>query len=117
MAQAYVMVTLAAIPLAVFNILPPAIVADIAESDGIKTGNYKEALFFGTNGLVQKIGIAFGNFLVPSFLLLGKSVSNPTGIRIAAVAALLFCIAGLLLYTRYDEKGVMKTLKTKENID
>jgi len=117
MAQAYIMVILASIPLAIFNILPAAIIADIAESDGIKTGNYKEALFFGTNGLVQKIGIAFGNFLVPSFLLLGKSVDNPTGIRVAAVAALLFCIGGLLLYRRYDEKGVMKTLQTKENID
>lgn len=117
MTQAYIMVILAAIPLAVFNILPPAIVADIAESDGIKTGNYKEALFFGTNGFVQKLGIAFGNFLLPSFLLLGKSVDNPTGIRVAAVVALLFCIAGLFLYRRYDEKGVMKTLKTKENID
>ncbi len=117
MVQAYIMVAIAAIPIAIFGILPPAIISDIAESDGISTGSYKEALFFGTNGFVQKIGMSIGNFLVPSFLLLGKSVENPTGIRMVAIAAFLFCILGLFLYIRYDEKKVLEILATKENID
>ena len=59
-----------------------------------------------------------GIFWFLRFSLLGKSVANPLGIRIAAVAALLFCILGLYLYTRLlTEKGVMKILKTKEQIE
>ncbi len=114
--QAYAIVIIAAIPIAIFGILPTAIVADIAEADGIETGDYKAGIFFGTRTFMMKLGISVANLLFPSFLLLGKSVEDPTGIRVAAFAAVIFCVIGLSLFITYNEKKVLDTLKKKEQI-
>lgn len=115
--NAYIIAVAIAIPLAVFGLLTSAIIADIAESEGIKSGNYREALFFGTNGFIGRLGAALGNLILPSFLLLGKSFENPTGIITAAVSAAAVCILGIFVYSRYDEKAVFEILKQKEHID
>lgn len=115
--QAWLIAVIAALPLAIFGILPNAIVADIAESHGIETGQYKAGIFFGARTFMMKMGIAFANLLFPSLLLLGKSVERPIGIRISALAALGFCVLGLLLFLRYDEKAVLATLAKKEAAD
>lgn len=114
--QAYLMIVLAAFPLAVFGILPNAIVADLAEADGIEKGNYKAGVFFGARALMMKLGISVANLLFPSFLLLGRSVANPTGIRVTGIAALVFSLLGLILFRAYNEKKVLATLDTKEDI-
>lgn len=105
-----------AIPMGIFGILPNAVVADIAEADGIKNGNYKAGVFFGARGLIQKMGISIANLIFPSFLLLGKSVENDTGVRVSAIAALLFCLLGVAVFLRYDEKKVLSILATKEEL-
>ena len=112
---AYAIVIIAAIPIAIFGIIPNAIVADIAEADGIETGKYKAGIYFGTRTFMMKLGISLANLLFPSFLLLGKSEDNPFGIRIAAATACAICVLGLILFLFYNEKKVMNTLKTKEN--
>ncbi|MBL8967560.1 MAG: MFS transporter, partial [Spirochaetaceae bacterium] len=113
-AQAWIIVVLAALPLAIFGILPNAIVADIAESHGVETGQYKAGIFFGARTFMMKMGIAFANLLFPSLLLLGKSAASPLGIRLTALFAIGFCALGLLLFSRYDEKGVLAVLARGE---
>lgn len=112
----YIVMVIAGIPMAIFGILPNAIVADIAESDGIKTGNFKAGVFFAGRTFMQKMGMSIANLIFPSLLLLGNSITNDTGVRVSAVAALIFCIAGLLLFLKYDEVNILKTLATKENL-
>jgi len=90
-AQGYLIVVLAALPLAIFGILPNAIVADIADADGIENGTYKAGIFFAARTFMMKLGISLANLIFPSFLLLGKTVDNPFGIRAAAFAAVIFC--------------------------
>lgn len=108
--QAWTVIALAAIPLAIFGILPNAIVGDIAECHGIETGAYKAGIFFGARTFMMKMGISIANLLFPSLLLLGKSTDNPVGIRSAAIAATGFCLLGLFAFLRYDEKRVLKVL-------
>ncbi len=115
-AQAWLIVIVASLPLAIFGILPNAIVADIAESHGIETGQYKAGIFFGARTFMMKMGIALANLIFPSLLLLGKSASNPAGIRISAICALCFCLIGMILFLRYDEKRILKVLATKEEL-
>jgi Na+/melibiose symporter-like transporter len=112
-AQAWTIVVIAALPMAIFGILPNAIVADVAESHGIETGQYKAGIFFGARTFMMKMGIALANLLFPSLLLLGKSAANPVGIRASALCALGFCLLGMILFLRYDEKRVLKVLATK----
>jgi Na+/melibiose symporter-like transporter len=113
---ACITVAVAAIPIAVFTIVPNAIVADIAEAHGIETGDYKAGMFFGVRSFETNLGISIANIAFPSLLLLGKSVQNPLGIRMSAVVAVLFCIGGLVIILLYDEKAVLRSLARKENI-
>ncbi|MCX7679055.1 MAG: MFS transporter [Spirochaetes bacterium] len=114
--QAYALIAWASLPLAIFGILPNAIIADIAEADGIKTGNFKAGIFFGARTFMSKMGQMLGALLFPSLLLLGKSHENDIGVRLTGVVAFAFCAVGLILFLKYDEKDVLKTLATKEQL-
>ena len=44
--QGVILTVAAALPMAIFGILPQAVVADIAQSDSIKTGSNREGMFY-----------------------------------------------------------------------
>ena len=111
---AYLTVAVAAIPIAIFTIVPNAIVADVAEADGIETGSFKAGMFFGVRSFETNVGISIANVLFPSLLALGMTVENPFGIRMSAVAGVLACIGGLVIILFYDEKAVLRSLAKKE---
>ena len=113
---AYITVGAAAIPIAIFTIVPNAIVADIAEADGIETGNFKAGMFFGVRSFESNLGVSVANILFPSLLLLGMSVENPFGIRMSAIVSVLICLAGLGVFFLYDEKAVLRSLAKKEKL-
>ncbi len=115
MVQGYILIVIAAIPLAIFGILPNAIIADIAEADGIESGNFKAGIFFGARTFMSKMGQSVAGILFPSLLLLGRSIENDTGIRMTGAAALVFVILGWLLLLRYNEKQVNASLAKKES--
>lgn len=112
MTQGYILAFLAAIPLAIFGILPNAMIGDIAEADGIKTGNYKAGIFFGARTFMSKMGQSVAGILFPSLLLLGRSVDNDLGIRLTALSAVVFLVFGLIFLLLYDEKDINRTLKS-----
>ncbi len=114
MVQGYILALLAAIPLAIFGILPNAMVADIAEADGIETGNFKAGIFFGARTFMSKLGQSAAGILFPSLLLLGRSVENDIGIRLTALSAVVFLVGGLVLLLLYNEKEINATLASKE---
>jgi GPH family glycoside/pentoside/hexuronide:cation symporter len=93
----------AAIPLAVFGILPNAIVGDEVEREERLTGAQLSGMFFGVSAFTMKVGISLANLVFPSLLLFGKSTDNPLGIQATAVAALLFCLLGWRVFKGYRE--------------
>lgn len=111
--QAYVMVLLAAIPMAIFGILPNVVVADIAEYDARKTGIRREGMFFGTRTFMSKIGQMFSMLILSGLLLSQGDVSNELSIRLTAVAAAGFCIVGLIFLLMYDEKKILDGITDK----
>jgi GPH family glycoside/pentoside/hexuronide:cation symporter len=113
---AYATVAVAAIPIAIFTIVPNAIVADIAEADGIETGNFKAGMFFGVRSFESNLGVSVANILFPSLLVLGMSVDHPVGIRLSAIVSIGICIAGLLVFLLYDERAVLRSLAKKEKL-
>jgi GPH family glycoside/pentoside/hexuronide:cation symporter len=113
---ACITVAVAAIPIAIFTIVPNAIVADVAEAHGIETGDYKAGMFFGVRSFETNVGISFANVVFPSLLLLGKSVENPLGIRMSAVVSVAICLAGMAIIFLYDEKSVLRSLAKKEKL-
>lgn len=115
MVQGYILALLAAIPLAIFGILPNAMIADIAEADGITTGNYKAGIFFGARTFMSKMGQSLAGIIFPSLLLLGRSVDNDLGVRLTALSAVAFLVVGLLLLLGYNEHEINATLASKED--
>ena len=115
-AQGYVLAFMAAIPLAIFGILPNAMVADIAEADGIKTGNFKAGIFFGARTFMSKMGQSVAGIMFPSLLLMGRSVENDMGIRMTALASVVFLLVGLMFLLVYNEEEINSTLSSNENV-
>jgi Na+/melibiose symporter-like transporter len=113
---AVVTVVVAAVPIAIFTIVPNAIVADIAEADGIETGNFKAGMFFGVRSFESNLGISIANILFPSLLTLGMSVQHPVGIRMSAIVSVFICLAGMAVFFLYNERDVLKSLAKKEKL-
>ena len=129
--QALIVVMLAAIPLAIFGIVQNAIVSDIAEADGLETGNFKAGMFFGARTFMSKMGQTVAGFLIPSLLLIGAATdqlkvgtgelatesAGAMGVRVTAVVAAVFCLIGFALFLLYNEKGILATLAKRKTAD
>jgi GPH family glycoside/pentoside/hexuronide:cation symporter len=110
--QAYILIILAAIPMAIFGILPNAVIADIADYDAKLTGVRREAMFFGVRTFMSKIGQMLAMLVFTSLLLLGKEVGNDMGVRISAFFSATVCIIAMIIFFKYNEKEVLDTTKT-----
>lgn len=102
-AQIVLMGVFGSVPIAIFSILPNAVVADIIEDDALQTGQSKAAVFYAARAFMMKMGISLANLLFPSLLLLGNSAHNPMGVRVTAVTAAVFCLLGWYFFTLYKE--------------
>jgi Na+/melibiose symporter-like transporter len=96
--QTLIIMGIASVPIAVFTIVPFAIIADIAELDGKRTGDYKAGTFFAVRGLVMKGGIAVANLLFPSIVVIGTGRANPFGVRLTAAVALVASLVGGVIF-------------------
>ena len=101
--QAYALTIGASLPLAIFGILPNAIIADLAQEGERISGMNRNAMYFGTRTLSMKVGISLANLLFPSLLLFGKGIGNDLGVRLTAWTAFAFCIIGALVFRMMKE--------------
>ena len=101
LAQALGMGFLAGIPMAGVNMLPKAITADITDYDELRTGMRREAMFYATQDLVEKIASSFSPFLLALLLTLGDTADNPLGIRLVGPVAGAIAFVGFWLFRGY----------------
>ncbi|ABN69813.1 major facilitator superfamily MFS_1 [Staphylothermus marinus F1] len=82
--------------------LPNAIIADITDVDEQITGYRREAIYFGTQGLITKTMAGIAGVTV-SFLLgvFGYAPGNDLGIRLVYVVGALLLIPAALIFTKY----------------
>ena len=100
---------LASLPMAILGILPQAVVADIAEADARQTGEKREGMFYAARTFAFKLGQSVSMLMFTSVSLIGGSngVVGDAGIRLTAVIACVFCLAGGLVFTRYHERATL----------
>lgn len=113
--QAWIAAVFAAVPLAVFGILPNAMISDMAEAYAIRTGIQKAGVFFGFRTFMSKLGQFVGALILPSLVLIGADHSagekvGSSGVRLTTFCALGFCLLGFALLLIYSEKKVMAEL-------
>ena len=118
---------IAAFPMALLGIIPQAIVADVAEADGIETGENREGMFFAARTFAMKWGQALAMLVFTSLAILGTTqdlksndlTASEFGLRIIAIVAIAFCVLGAVILALYKEKKVMQTIEeahAKENL-
>ncbi len=109
--QGLVVILLYIVPLAIFSILPNAMVADMSHASLKTSGFGNEGLFFGVRTLMMKFGIAFANLIFPSLIQLGARQDNDLGLRLSGAVALVICLLGLLFIGLYDEKRILRDIE------
>lgn len=99
-------------PISAFGFLFYAVAGDIAEADGLMTGHFKEGLFFGTRTFMSKTGTAIGLLIFPTVSHLGggEHVTH-SGLRVILAISVGFLLIGMILFFKYNEKGIKKVLK------
>ena len=110
--QGYILCALAAPAMAIFGILPQAVVADIAEYDALGTGENRSGMFYAARTFAFKIGQSVALLLVTSLVTVKKETG--LGSRLTAIAAAAACVIGGVLFLFYNEQKVYaRILKDK----
>lgn len=110
MANGIIVALAAAIPMSILGILPPAIVADISESETITTKENREGMFFAARTFAFKLGQAGAMVIFTSVKLIG---SPSFGLRLTAIIAFVFCLLGAIVLAKYNEKSIYKSIGVK----
>ena len=114
---------LSALPMALLGIIPQSIVADVAEAEAKTTGENREGMFFAARTFAMKFGQSLAMILFTSFALIqGTRIDNDiypakTGMLIAAIVAVVFCVLGAVILMFYREKHVMQTIAKEEDAE
>ena len=102
--QGFILCVLAAPAMAIFGILPQAVVADIAQCDELETNENRAGMFYAARTFAMKMGQAVAMIIVASLAIVGKDTG--LGYRLTAVVAASACVIGGLIFSRYNEKRV-----------
>ncbi len=102
--QGFILVVIAALPMAIFGILPQAMVADISERDAINTGENRDGMFYAARTFAFKLGQSIAMLLFTQVALIGGGSGE--GYRVVAAIASGLCILGGIVLFFYNEKQV-----------
>jgi GPH family glycoside/pentoside/hexuronide:cation symporter len=100
-AQSVAIMALIGVPLAGVYLFPATLTADICDDDAVRTGMRREAMFFGSQNLVEKTATSVAPFLLALLLLAGNTEDDTLGIRLVGPAAGLVVLVGWLAFRRY----------------
>lgn len=102
--QIFILIGLAAIPLASLNILPNAILSEIIQKDTQDTGENKEALYFAVRYFFVKIAQTMGVALFTMSLNYGKDPGNDFGVRLNGLLGFVLCFMAALIFLKFKEE-------------
>ena len=99
-----ILTVVAALPMAIFGILPQAVVADISQSDSITSGSNREGMFYAARTFAFKLGQSISMLIFTAVSTIGAA--EGTGYRVAAFGAAVFCCIGGIILVFYNEKKI-----------
>ena len=103
---AIILFALMGLPVAIREVVPNALLAEICDLDTKRTGTRREAIFFGVQGFLNKLNIGVSGAVLAWLLVtFGKSQADPLGVQLTGPVAALFCLAGALVFMRFPGGG------------
>jgi glycoside/pentoside/hexuronide:cation symporter, GPH family len=94
---------IAGIALAGFFIVPDAIIAATADLELTISGQRREGMYYGVNGLLQKVNLGVSTLVSGALLQFG---GDPFGLQLTGPVAAVAVLLGLLVFLRYPEREV-----------
>jgi Na+/melibiose symporter-like transporter len=82
-------------------------IAEITDEDGIQTGRRREGSFYSVWGLLNQASSGLGMAIIPLFLLLGRSKSDPhgpLGVRLLGLLGGIFLLISYMIFQQYKSK-------------
>ena len=102
MIQAMLIFPIAAIPLGGMFTAVLGIIADLTDYDQLKSGQRREAIYYGIYGIVRKTGWAMCSLILAGvFSTFGYSAENPLGVRVIWLVCAFSCLIGLVVFIPY----------------
>jgi glycoside/pentoside/hexuronide:cation symporter, GPH family len=95
-----VVMAVGGIPIAVLLAVPNALLADIADRDGRRTGRRREAMFFGAQAFFMKVNMGLSSAVLAALLVLGKSVAQPLGVQLVGPATAVVLLVAVVAFWR-----------------
>ena len=122
MIHGIIIAVLAAVPMAILGILPQAVVADISEADKIETGESRQGMFYAARTFAFKMGQSAAMLLFTSISLINSDVPKGSsgyglGYRMTAIIAAVLCLAGGIVFLRYNENKILSKIQTASKED
>jgi hypothetical protein len=102
LAQAVAVVFLAGMAAAGVFLFPNILTADIVDYDATRTETRREAMFYGTQNMVEKAATALSPLIFATVLLAGDSTDHPLGIRLVGPIAGLLVLVAFISFRRYS---------------
>ena len=103
-----------AMPIAITNIIPASMFADLAQFDTIKTGQNRAGMFLAARNFVNKLCQSI--VVIVCALLLGKGAdgtgaATSEGVQATALVACVFVACALGIYFFYNDKEIAEAIK------
>ena len=103
-----------AMPIAITNIIPASMFADLAQFDTIKTGQNRAGMFLAARNFVNKLCQSI--VVIVCALLLGKGAdgtgaATSEGVQATALVACIFVACALGIYFFYNDKEIAEAIK------
>jgi GPH family glycoside/pentoside/hexuronide:cation symporter len=111
--QIYLFALLASIPVALLGIIPYAIIAEIAQLDGLVTSRNKEGMYFAVRNFFYKLGMTAGILLFTVLTLWGKDPGDDLGIRLNGIFGFVLCVTAGLAFLLYKERDVVNGIEER----
>ncbi|HOD48503.1 MAG TPA: MFS transporter [Candidatus Hydrogenedentes bacterium] len=101
--QTMLVMAFVGVTVAGFMVLPFALLSDAVDYDERLTGQRREGMFFGVQGIFQKLMIGLGIVTLSNLKGLGNAQADATvaGLKWAAVLAGIACVIGFLVFLPY----------------
>lgn len=103
-AQGFILVAAAAFPMAVFGILPQAMVADVSQYDAKRTGENREGMFYAARTFAFKLGQSVSMLIFTALATIGAG--SGLGYRVVAAVASVLALAGGMILLFYNERRI-----------
>ena len=107
-----------AMPIAITNIIPASMFADLAQYDTIKTGLNRAGMFLAARNFVNKLCQSI--VVIACATLLGKGAdgtgaATSEGVQSTALVACIFVACALGIYFFYDDREIAAAIKASNN--